>query len=381
MTGQITGNNSSGFLINGGNSGLGSVRLSNATSTFSVPITVVMGSLLVANNVAVSGASALGTIASVSLADGATPTFATSFDSNPAFLIDGAFTVNRGVSLANAASSGAPNSYVIGGNTAAVSSLVGNVTVGSTVPDKLLNLTQATGGTFTHSGVINPNADSTGKLNVEINAPKGLSSGSNAGNYQFSRNAGTVVLTGNSTYDGSTTVSAGTLQVSGSISGSSNVVVNTGSTLLFGGTTVTDRINNSAPVNLNGGTLLTAGFSETTGILTLTGTNVIDMGGGASVLQFANSSGALWGGSLMVWNWSGTATGGGTDQLRFGNSGAGLTTTPQVASVSFLDPAGFAAGTYPATLLGSGELVPVPEPSALFTAGTALAAAFRRRRR
>ena len=194
--------------------------------------------------------------------------------------------------------------------------------------------------------------------------------------------AGTLTLSAANTHTGATTVSAGTLQVSGSISGSSNVVVNTGGTLLFGGTSGTDRINNSAPVNLNGGTLLTAGFSETAGILSLSGSStasVIDLGAGASVLQFAASNGGPgWGSNtLAVWNWTGNIAGGGTDQVFFGTTTNTGLTSGQLANVSFL----IGGVTYGATLLNTGELVPVPEPTALLTAGAALAAALRRRRR
>ena len=144
---------------------------------------------------------------------------------------------------------------------------------------------------------------------------------------------GTLTLSAANTHTGATTVSAGTLQVSGSISGSSNVVVNTGGTLLFGGTSGTDRINTSAPVGLKGGTLLTAGFSETAGILSLSGSStasVINLGAGAgvSVLQFAASNGgAGWGSNtLAVWNWTGNIAGGGTDQVFFGTTtNTGLT--------------------------------------------------------
>ena len=145
-----------------------------------------------------------------------------------------------------------------------------------------------------------------------------------------------------------------------------------------------NRINNTAGFTTTGGTIRLSGgpsFTETVGSLSLgTGTSVIDLGtmGGTNVLTFANSSASTWTGTLQVWNWSGSIAGGGLDQLSFGASGL---TAGQVSGVSFVDPIGFSTGTYGATLLGNGELVPVPEPGALVSAAALGVAAFFRRRR
>ncbi len=372
LTGVISGNNSSGFLINGGNSGIGSVRLSNSANSFGALITVTNGSLLVGGAVGATGNSALGTNASITLADGGTAAsnFSTTGSNepafgqngNPAFLIDGAFTVNRAVNLSNAATfssgNGVPNSYVIGGNTAAASSLVGNVTVGSTAANKLLNLTQATGGTFTHSGVISPNADATGNLNVVINAQQGLSAGSTASNYKFSANAGTVVLTGNNTYDGTTTVAAGRLVIAGNHTGSGQVVVNNNSTLQFGDGTSTNGsvagsgtifVNTAGVVQLNktnGGTLTNSVASNPSATITLGGINAtgttntfsgtsFSNGGtlatnssiAGAVLAFSGASGAidLKGTNLTV---------GGAGDTLFTSAGQGIYSSTTASSVT-----------------------------------------------
>ena len=121
------------------------------------------------------------------------------------------------------------------------------------------------------------------------------------------------------------------------------------------------------------GTLNTGGLSEgtvsgdvpTPGIsaLTLTASSVLDLGASASVVTFANSSAAAWtsGTVLEIYDWSGNASGGGTDAVFFGKDATGLASA-QLSQVSFYSDAG-------STFLGSGgtlangEVVPVPEPA------------------
>ena len=172
---------------------------------------------------------------------------------------------------------------------------------------------------------------------------------------------GRVILSGlNNTYSGPTTITSGILQL-----GSAGAIA-------------------ASPVVLNGGTLTSSfvGTIQTTGTLSLnSGTNsIIDFGSGVgnTVLEFGNSSGASWLGSVRVDNWQGSVLGGAGDQFKFTTGGLD---SPRIAQVTFKDPFGLAAGTYGATLVNGNELVPVPEPAALLTsvvlAGTAL---FRRRR-
>jgi hypothetical protein len=52
----------------------------------------------------------------------------------------------------------------------------------------------------------------------------------------------------------------------------------------------------------------------------------------------------------------------GQDEIYFGTDAGGLTAS-QLSRVHFLDPLGFAPGTYDAKLLATGELVVVPEPA------------------
>ena len=81
----------------------------------------------------------------------------------------------------------------------------------------------------------------------------------------------------------------------------------------------------------------TGGFSETLGALTLTvatTTAHIDLGTGASVLHFADSSAATWSGFLEIDEWSGSPAGGGPDELFFGSTSSGLT-GGQFADITF----------------------------------------------
>jgi len=194
---------------------------------------------------------------------------------------------------------------------------------------------------------------------------------------------GTLTLNGANTYTGTTTINAGTLNAgaAGSLGGTSSIVVNAGGTLLLSqsGSATTDRINNSSTMTLNGGTFNTAGLSEHElsgvtvmpgiGALTLSTNSIIDLGAGASILAFANSSAQTWSGTLSIYNWSGTpVVGKGTDQLYFGTDSTGLTAM-QLSQIAFYSDSG-------TTFLGSadfvigldGEIGPVPETATWFAA-------------
>ena len=67
--------------------------------------------------------------------------------------------------------------------------------------------------------------------------------------------AGTLTLTGANLYTGATQVGAGTLTAgaANALGSTTSIAVGTGGTLLLSGNTTTDRINNSASVNLAAG--------------------------------------------------------------------------------------------------------------------------------
>ena len=186
--------------------------------------------------------------------------------------------------------------------------------------------------------------------------------------------AGTTTLSTANTFTGTTTVSAGTLEagVASALGSTSGITVNTGGTLLLGGSG--NRVNDTAAITLAGGTFNTAGLSETVGALTLTASSIIDFAAGASVLTFGDSTAASWGTNrLSIYNWSGNPfTGAGSDQLRF--LGNGLTAA-QLAQIDFysgttLETKLSITPTFTANgFVGSfGEVVPVPEPSSVFLA-------------
>jgi autotransporter-associated beta strand protein len=192
---------------------------------------------------------------------------------------------------------------------------------------------------------------------------------------------GTTTLITSNTFTGATTVSDGTLNVgaAGALGSTASLAVNTGGTLLLSGTG--DRINDTAGLTLAGGTFNTAGNSETVGALTLSGSSIIDMGSVASLLTFTSVGHTAWSGTLSIWNWNGSWTGGGSDQLLFlsnANNGNVNLSNVQFYSDSGFTPIGFGAGF----VSGGTELVPVPEPSGIFVGLAMLGiAGWRERRR
>ena len=182
-------------------------------------------------------------------------------------------------------------------------------------------------------------------------------------------------LQGTSTFTGPTTVNAGTLQVggtAGSLTTTSGINLD-GGTLLVS-SSAANRIGDSSTFSFGSAAgsrmTLSGNITETVGTLSLSAssTGIIDLGTNSTIWTFANSSAQTWGGVLQVWNWSGNvAVGGGTDQLFFGNTSSGLTLA-QASQVEFFSDGGTTSlGT--GILLPTGELVPVPEPSAWLAVG------------
>lgn len=183
------------------------------------------------------------------------------------------------------------------------------------------------------------------------------------------KGTGTLEYSGTqaNTFTGQTIIDAGTLRLNKSsgvdaISGSS-VRVNSGGTLQLANS---NQIKNSTTMILDGGTFstgATTGFSEKLGTLTLSSNSTIDLGTGIHLLEFSNSSSIAWNGTLTIYDWVGSPSGGTQGRIFFGNNASGLTSA-QLAQISF---DGFGPG---AILLSSGELVPIaiPEAETIFAA-------------
>jgi len=247
------------------------------------------------------------------------------------------------------------------------------------------NLTVATGGILETSTVgnnavsINNNNLTSGNgkdlVVIQNNTAGGMTIGSTITNNGATSigltksGAGSLALTSANTFTGVTTINAGTLNANGTsgnkaLGGTTSVIVNGGGTLL---TSTAQQFNAGSPptMTLAGGTFNTNGTSQTLGALTLSDNSIIDLSTGTSdVLRFANSAAATWNTniSLTIQNWNGSLSGGGNDEIFFGTGSSGLTAS-EIAEVQFLNPGGFAAGTYGATILSTGEIVPIPEAS------------------
>ena len=168
------------------------------------------------------------------------------------------------------------------------------------------------------------------------------------------------------TFTGATAILDGTLSAgAGALSTTSDVSINTGGTLLLSGAGAINRVNNSAGINLAGGTLSTSGLTgaaEALGSLTLSGNSTIDFGAGTGdTLTFASLASHTAGTTLKILGWSGTPYTSGSDRLIFGGSAASFNGAFAQSDVTF---DGFGAGFKAIDLGGSTfEIVAVPEPA------------------
>ncbi len=145
--------------------------------------------------------------------------------------------------------------------------------------------------------------------------------------------AGNLVFSGANSYTGSTTITAGTLQLSAS-----------------------ERISNNSNVVLNGGTFssgASTGFTETAGTLNLNANSTIALGTGSHSIIFSASNGVSWAGTtLTVTGWTGSSgQSGSAGKIFVGSNTSGLTSTQ-------LDKINFAGYNNGADILSTGEVVP-----------------------
>jgi autotransporter-associated beta strand protein len=222
------------------------------------------------------------------------------------------------------------------------------LTVGSGITFNLAN-TNLTVGSLTGAGNITHTTGTSGSRTIAIGsdnaspaAYSGVISNGTASSVSLTKTGnGTLTLSGANTYTGTTTITAGTIQL-----GASGVIAD-GSNLV-----------------LNGGGLrtgVTAGFSETVGTLNLSANSTINLGTGSHNLNFAASNLVGWTGSrtLTINGWTGLYNGttGTAGKLFVGSNSSGLT-AGQLLQIQFND----GTNNIPAIILSTGEVVPSTVP-------------------
>jgi autotransporter-associated beta strand protein len=183
--------------------------------------------------------------------------------------------------------------------------------------------------------------------------------------------AGTLTKNGSGTtslnsanpgFTGGVVVNAGSLSlpVANALQNAASVALNGGSLDLTGSG---NRVNDAAPLSLNGGSLNANNSTESFGALSVASASSINLSADATpgTLTFASYTP---GSSLTINGWSGTfdlsvPPTAGTDDRIF------VTADPGSSFFSEITFTGFGSG---AVRLGTGELVPVPEPKTILSA-------------
>ncbi len=358
---SISGSNSNGLVLTGASDGeitgnisqtgsgaktlfktAGGTWVLSGTNTYTGATNIYAGTLSVDSIASRLGSSST---ASIQLGDGA---------SNGRLLYTGAGneTSSRPFVLRSTTSGGGIIDQSGGGTLR----LMGAVTSAASADAKTLILQGSTSGTGELGGAISDGTGSATSVDKD--------------------GTGTWTLSGTSTYTGATTARGGHLIISGKLNNTTRLTVDD-ATVTLG---ATDAVNHSATVTLAEGAVLQAGdFSNTLAALTVSGNAVLAMTGTNGIIIFGDSTSSDWtGAALSITGWNGLADGGGTERVIFGNAGL---TAGQLAQITFLDPEGFAPGTYTAAFAGN-EIIPlIPEPSVLFTGALGVFAFSLRRRR
>jgi autotransporter-associated beta strand protein len=272
INGKITG--STGTVVTLLNS-QGTVALANASNDFNSGVSSNLftdrGTLLLRGNDSAGVGGAAGVLGA--------GTGQLNFGNNNAngdnaqVLIDGAYTIARAINMNQGAAS---STSTLGGNTSDTSTFSGNIALASG-SNTSFRLTAATNGTVNFTG------------NMTGTATNGLSKIGN----------GRVVLSGNNTYTGATTISAGTLQFAKAASlyngtaaswTTSNITVNSGATLALnvGGTgefttaNVTSILGLATSINnngLRGGSQIAFDTTNATGGTFIINDNIVNSSG------------------------------------------------------------------------------------------------------
>ena len=360
--------------------GAGTVILTG-TNTYAAGTTVSAGTLKAGNSNSFGSGS-------VTLSAGATLdlnslTFANTITNNGGTLANaGSYSGTSSVS-GTADYSGAVGGTVVvdAGGVANFSGSINSLTVSAGGQANLNDGSSLIQATLTNDGLLVANRSSDTTFSTAI-----------GGSGAFEKlGSGILTVTGNSTYSGATTVSAGRLKVNGSL-GSGGLSVAASAWLMGTGTV-------NGPVTVSG----TFSPGSSPGVITLgslvltsTSTTIIEVLGatrGTSYdgIDIATASGLTYGG-LLSFEFGGSALADGTyDIFNFAGTSSG--------SFASLDSTGFYAGTWTNNSNGSftlvkdaqtltfsqstGDIIVVPEPATLALAAIGacgLAAALRRRR-
>ncbi|HEX8078291.1 MAG TPA: autotransporter-associated beta strand repeat-containing protein, partial [Chthoniobacterales bacterium] len=253
------------------------------------------------------------------------------------------------------------------------STYTGNVYIGGGAV-----LSAASGNTTNFTGVIQNSTDNGTGVNRDLTK----------------NGAGIVTLSGNNIYTGSTIVNGGFLNAAANgalgsgTTGTSGIAVNSG-TLVLTNSAATDRVKDTAPITLAGGTLARSGFgtvSEGTGASrngsTFTGTNTVGLGAltltAASTLDynptisvfptggvgtFVFSSFTPNGNLLTINNYYSSANAGSNLSGVDGIDDRLIFNSDQSSNLAFFSFGGTVGAAEIALGGGFFEVVPVPEPS------------------
>lgn len=266
---------------------------------------------------------------------------------------------------------------LIGGGVLAITGTTNNYTGNTIISNGTVRI-----GTFNGTNVTGPLGVSNNVTLAGANATNAIVdyTGANAttdrsfvvneggGTINMASSSTEMTLTGSASGSGKLIVGEGTLVLSNTSTANSfasgSIQVESGATLKLA---AGDQIGNSTGLILNGGTFLVGAstLSESLGTLTLSASSTIDFGAyGASGLRqitFANSSAITWTGTLTITNWQGVAlTSSDFTEIVFGVGG--LTST-QLGQIRFANQ-----DINGGTLIGGGELVPIPEADILWGA-------------
>jgi hypothetical protein len=282
----------------------------------------------------------------------------------------GPTTLLAGSTLTAGVNNALPNTTVL---------TMGGVSEGSSVTNSynLNGNSQTLGGLSSAGNGVNQIYNNSGTQSLLTLAGNSTFGGSINGNMGLRViNGSTVNLSGINDYLGATTIDGSSslnLGISGSLTGTSNVIVSAGSTLLLG---ANNQVNSAARLTLAGGTIsmgangaTRAGY-QAFGSLTLTGNSVIDFANlaGNSSLSFGEF--VMNGNSLSIHNWSGTTLAGIQSDTQIGTTtrlfaASGLSQS-DLNNISFYSGSG--TGFLGNALWTGGEIVPVPEPGVVIVA-------------